>query len=50
MRALYESVDGSVFGTGGASTWDAKFKDGSDWIDVSSFVGIPVTITDQTFL
>lgn len=51
MRALYESAEGDVFGTGGGSyTWGAKFKDGSDWIDISSFVGVPGTITDNTFL
>ena len=50
LRALHESAEGDVMGTvQGSYHWDPKFKDGSSWIDVSSFVGMPGTINEQTF-
>ena len=37
---LHESMEGDVVGTGqGSYNWDAKFKEGANWIDISSLVG-----------
>ena len=37
---LHESTGGDVVGTGqGSYKWDAKFKEGADWVDISSLVG-----------
>ena len=40
VMQLHESTEGDVIGTGqGSYKWDAKFKEGAKWIDISSLVG-----------